>query len=267
MGAPETTAQAAAPKTKTKNAADITAATKPTPISTRSNQSITSMPPDCPNIVPSLDHPTGWYCAASCGGNCHKGTDSSTTAEKFKEHARPAPPKPFPGSTIDYLGAKMTVYHSGTTDDSIWLMPPGSTTALVYQWPPIAPDFDSSFDSVSDSANPRGFSDSEIEEGAIAPFSDSSFDSVSDSARFRTVGKIWQECGPYPSKGYTYYRYRWGKGDRIEGVRHIPGGALTRLVVANRAYRVHQAVHVEGRSHAEVLAMIDSWRAGKKYAH
>ena len=249
--------------------------------------------PDCPHAPPFTPGQvlwlpmtyygvTGWHPFEVVGDvattrtqvNGVEVVDTVVVNDWFKEHARPAPPKPFPGSTIDYLGAKMTVYHSGTTDDHIWLMEQGGTVANVYQWPPmpiergaIAAPAKSSDENAFDSAYPRGSSDSTADEGEIAPDFDISFDSSFDSAYPRRCGDLWLECGPYPSKGKTYYRYRWGKGHTIEGMRHVPGGALTNLVVANRAYRVYQAVHVEGRSHAEVLAMIDGWRRRRKNAH
>ncbi|MFQ4139627.1 hypothetical protein PGN35_025285 [Nodosilinea sp. PGN35] len=354
--------------------------------------------PDCPHAVPSLDDPAGWYCTADCGGNCHKGADSSPTAKNddlpmvaasgagqlahqarhassgqlshddlpiltafsaidgdgpalevgavvwlpmtyygiigwhrftvvstdlastrtsivvdgelkevvdtlvindwFLAQAQAVPPKPAAGETIAYQGRAMVVYHRGTTDDHLWLMEPGGTVANVYPWPPIAAALEGPRENPSDILISEGFSDSDIGSSAIAPSAVGNSDSVSDIAisegfsdfadlsdiedqvfcrnpvaldgiisdiaNSRRSSDFWSECGPYASKGKTYYRYRWGRGWKLEGVRHIPGGALTRLVVANRAYRVHQAVHVEGRSHAEVLAMIDGWRKPRR---
>ncbi|WP_156119953.1 hypothetical protein [Leptolyngbya sp. KIOST-1] len=134
--------------------------------------------------------------------------------------------------------------------------------------PSIAAPAIENSDSVSDILISGGFSDfddiSDIEDRVLCRNPVAIADCASDIANSRRSSDFWSECGPYTSKGKTYYRYRWGRGWKLEGVRHIPGGALTRLVVANRAYRVHQAVHVERRSHADVLAMIDGWRAGRR---
>lgn len=147
--------------------------------------------PDCPHVVPSLDHPAGEYCPKCNGGPCQR--------------ARKNPPE-----------------------------------------------------IVSDSHSNQGF---EAFDRAIhAKHSDSH----SDSLKRRGSSNFWQECGPYRSKGRTYYRYRWGKGRKIEGVKHIPGGAMTSDLVRNRAYRVYQAVEVEKKPHGEVLELIKSWGRNRR---
>lgn len=166
-------------------------------------------------------------------GQAKEVCDTIIMNQGFKARVRDQPPKPATGATITYQGRAMVVYHPGTSDDRLWLMESGGTVANVYQWPPMAAAPEGTLENHSDSLEIGGFSDSD---------------------------HVWSECGPYKSHDKTYYRYRWGRGRKIEGVRHIPGGALTNSVVANRAYRVHQAVRVEGRSHTEVLAMIDGWR-------
>ncbi|MFH7245719.1 MAG: hypothetical protein ACHWZW_23045 [Spirulina sp.] len=77
---------------------------------------------------------------------------------------------------------------------------------------------------------------------------------------FCRSGQFWHEAGPYPSKGRTYYRYRWGHGHAIDGVRHIPGGSMLRGLARERAAIIERAVYVDFRPHAEILAVIDGWR-------
>ncbi|MBE9137671.1 hypothetical protein IQ254_10665 [Nodosilinea sp. LEGE 07088] len=181
----------------------------------------------------------------------------------FKESVRDRAPKPAPGATIHYAGTEMVVYHSGTTEDSIWLMEPGATVAKPYDWPPAMAVPEEAFDGDSDSTNFRGSGDSDSKGSAIATGDRRTSDGDSDSTNSRGSGELWQECGPYESKGRTYYRYRWGRGHKIEGTRHIPGGLLTREKVASRASRVYLALHVEGKSHNEIVEMIDEWRGAR----
>ncbi|HIK45379.1 MAG TPA: hypothetical protein IGR64_10900 [Leptolyngbyaceae cyanobacterium M65_K2018_010] len=91
--------------------------------------------------------------------------------------------------------------------------------------------------------------------------SDSSSDSSSDSLESRksTESRLWNEFGSYTSKGRLYYRYRWGHGHSIDGVRHIPGGTISRPVVQQRGEQIRQAM-TQGKSHTEILGMIDGWR-------
>ncbi|MFH7245586.1 MAG: hypothetical protein ACHWZW_22350 [Spirulina sp.] len=129
--------------------------------------------------------------------------------------------------------------------------------------------------SVSDSAESRRFSDC----GGEIQGQDFPKGNVSDSAESRwwedadpgdeddalheafcQGGRFWHEASEYPSKGRRYFRYRWGHGDRIDGVRHIPGGSMLRGLVRERAAIVERAVYVDFRPHAEILAVIDGWR-------
>jgi hypothetical protein len=111
---------------------------------------------------------------------------------------------------------------------------------------------------VSDSAKNQGFQG--FDPGEVPEFSDS----CSDSASPRGSSGFWQEAGPYRSKGRTYYRYRWGKGSKIEGSKHIPGGCMISDLVRNRAFSVYRAVYWDKKPHAEVLEMIKGWGRSRR---
>ena len=95
--------------------------------------------------------------------------------------------------------------------------------------------------------------------------------SASDSAKNGTFQAIqdesrsfWRRVEPYPSHGRTYYRYRWGKGHKIEGVRHVPGGNQDNPIVQSRAIALWRAVNLDALPHAQVLQMVESWRCRKR---
>ncbi|MBD2425255.1 hypothetical protein [Phormidium sp. FACHB-1136] len=102
---------------------------------------------------------------------------------------------------------------------------------------------------VSDSLKPRAIDDADPGEEDDQLY-----------GMFCRTGQFWHEAGPYPSKGRLYYRYRWGHGHAIEGVRHIPGGSMVRGLVRERAAIVERAVYVDFRPHHEIVALIDGWR-------
>jgi len=111
---------------------------------------------------------------------------------------------------------------------------------------------------VSDSAKNQGFQPFELSE--MPDFSDSR----SDSASPRRSSDFWQEAGPYRSKGRVYYRYRWGKGSKIEGTKHIPGGCMLSDLVRNRAFAVYRAVYWDKKPHAEVLELVKGWGRNRR---
>ena len=84
---------------------------------------------------------------------------------------------------------------------------------------------------------------------------------ASDSAKNEG---FWRRVEPYPSHGRTYYRYRWGKGHQIEGVRHVPGGNQDNPIVQSRAIALWRAVNLEGKGHREILQMVENWRCRKR---
>lgn len=128
---------------------------------------------------------------------------------------------------------------------------------------------------LSDSANPRRSSDLGSQDFTLENVSDSLKPRESHHwtdadpgdeddqlyEAFCQGGRFWHEAGEYTSKGRRYYRYRWGRGHRIEGVRHIPGGSLRRELVKERAALVERAVYVDFRPHHEIVGLIDGWRS------
>jgi hypothetical protein len=163
----------------------------------------------CPNLVPSLDHPSGFYCRLNCGGAC--------VAQDF--------PLENVSDSLERRGSSCFIDGAETQDFPL--------------------------ENVSDSLKPRG-----IDEADPGDEDDQLY------AMF-CQGRFWHEAGPYPSKGRLYYRYRWGHGHQIEGVRHIPGGSMKRGLVRSRAAIVERAVYVDFRPHHEIVALIDGWRAAR----
>ena len=118
--------------------------------------------------------------------------------------------------------------------------------------------------SASDSARNGAF---QAIEGTKQKSTAKSSDSAKNGA-FQAVqdeGKgFWRQVEPYPSHGRTYYRYRWGKGHQIEGVRHVPGGNQDNPIVQSRAIALWRAVNLDALPHAQVLQMVENWRCRKR---
>ena len=307
--------------------------------------------PDCPHVVPSLDHPDGEYCpkcnGGPCqlsesealadlvdrecelqvykpdtspetieqglregwivpkGGNCHNPTAEDTkqcatqknldlpgVSEDVRQELQLAPPAPelqLARSELSHSmdedkpsfepGSKVWLemqYYGKTTWAEFEIVPDTTTlgeyyatthcdtgsavvvdTLVVNEW----------FKSRARKKPPKSVSDSHLNqgfEGFVRSLNEKFSDSHSDSLKPRRSSECWQEGGRYRSKGRVYYRCRWGKGRKIEGVAHIPGGAMTSDLVRNRAYRVYKAVEVEKRPHTEVIELIRNWGRNRR---
>ncbi len=81
----------------------------------------------------------------------------------------------------------------------------------------------------------------------------------SDSnAKSSAIGR-WLKVHKYKSHGETYYRFVWGCGHTVGGVRHIPGGNVKNAIATSRAVEVRRWITL-GRSPDEICKLIDGWR-------
>jgi hypothetical protein len=78
--------------------------------------------------------------------------------------------------------------------------------------------------------------------------------------------KSWAIVALYESHGSAYFRLMWGRGHRILGQRHIPGGNAASELARDRKAQVEQMIHngapVEQISHE--IASFPSAKRGRK---
>lgn len=68
----------------------------------------------------------------------------------------------------------------------------------------------------------------------------------------------WHFVHVYKSHGSQYFRYVWGVGHKISGVRHIPGGNVRNPIAQNRAEQVKSAIG-SGLQPDDIRKLIDRW--------
>jgi hypothetical protein len=240
--------------------------------------------PDCPHVVPSLDHKEGFYCprcnGGPCQGNCHnKGQNDETQIEidlqpqKFQDQVNLASSELShddlqPGAVFWFrqelygqtVWTEATIIADTSCDGwflADWVGFLASGTRVSGQT--IASDW---FLAHSQKQRPKSVSDSGENQG-FQGFDPEDYEAIlknrSDSGKARGSGDLWREARPYKSKGTLYFRYRWGHGSKIEGVKHIPGSNLASPLGRKRAAAVAKALYWDGWSHAEILKMIGSW--------
>ena len=191
------------------------------------------------HIFPSLDSKTGWYCSS-----CHK------DAPEYGCHR-----------------AGLKSASDSARNGEFQAIEDGKQKSMVKS---------------SDSAKNGAFQAVQREDGQTPNWVDVSLKeqdgqkvlaltrpSASDSAKngaFQTIESrsFWRRVEPYPSHGRTYYRYRWGRGQTIEGVRHVPGGNQDNPIVQSRAIALWRAVNLDALPHVQVLKMVENWRCRKR---